>query len=362
MTGQQLIDKWAAWIRQWIVMTPEQSLVCAVWAMHTWIYEQFAATPYLSITATTKRSGKTSLLVALGMLSRNGKQQATIMTKTIVRMIAGYEGRVTFFLDEAEKLSAGRLDDTRTMLATGYQRGASHAVSSGKGFDEFPTYAPKCFATIGDIQDVLRDRSIVLDLGRGAPPKSLTLYRSQAEQEAAELVGEFLDWWKHANVKRIPIVDPVWLTSARDREIWTPLFSLATLLQLGKREMDLLVGFSVDNANMKQLPARRYHSAQDETDAEERTMSERALHDLMAAFKDDETFLPSREAVDRMRAVATAPWRTWRGAGLSEVLLAALVTRYGVQTVQKRIGKRAENTRAMCYTRVSVATAISAIK
>lgn len=336
MTGEQLIKRWAVWLQQWIYMTEAQSVVLALWAMHTWCYEQFAATPYLSVTASTKRSGKTSVLEALKMLSRGADVKATIRAVSAAREIEALEGQCTLMWDEAEKLSSQSLGETRTILATGYRRGANHTVTMNGKVERFRTYCPKAFASIGDIQDVLRDRSIVIDLVRMSPARSLTLYRETAEQQASELVAEFIDVMKALALKRLPVIDPEWLTSPRDREIWTPLFSLSGALDAGKHTSDLLVGFSVDNSNFKQLPARVFHSAQAEDDTEQRTMAERLLRDLVGVYAAAEGWLPSQVLVDRLRGIVTAPWRSWRGPGLNEIGLSALLDSFGIEKHRQR--------------------------
>lgn len=342
MTGQQLIERWTAFLRQYLVLETTQDLVLALWAMHTWIYERFGATPYLSITATHSQAGKSNALKATALLSRNSRVYSTIRPLAVVRLIEQNDGAFTCCLDEAEKLRSASLGDTRSLLATGYQRGSTHPLTVGQKVVEFRTFCPKAFASIGDIQPILRARSIIIDMRRGTPARSFTLEYETAQAQADELIGEFVNFMKASKQTRIAVVDPVWLSQPRDREIWTPLFSLASFLGLHKDALDALTGWSVDNAHFKLLPPREHYSAQDETDAEERTMAELALRDIKASYRDGETFLPSAVIVDRMRAIVTAPWRSWRGHGLNEIVLAALLSRYGLTPTTARVSTRAD--------------------
>lgn len=341
MTGQELILRMAAWLRTYVVISEAQALVCALWAANTWTYQRFSATPYLEIMAETKRSGKTTLGECLGLLSQNPKMFATIRPLTIVRMIEALEGRVTVFIDEAEKLGSATLNETRTMLATGYRKGQMHAVSVGSKFQEFPTFCPKAFMLIGNVQDVIRDRCIPIYLERGRPEVMFTNYRETAEEQAGEMVAALADirkTWRDKDMNlHIPMVDPVWLQSPRDREIWTPLFSIASALGLHKPTMELLQAASVDFSSLKTLPRREYHSAQDEAQQDDTDAAAFVLRDLQSIYREGETGLATAAVIERLRAIPTSPWRTWRGDGLNEHTLAALLSRYGIQPVQFRM-------------------------
>jgi hypothetical protein len=345
MTGQNLVDRIGEWLRQWVVLTPEQALVLSLWALHTWVYDKFAATPYLEISATTKRSGKTTLLEALGMLSRNAKLLPMIRPLTIVRMIAHFEGKITVMIDEAEKLGNAALNETRTMFATGYRHGQMHAVSVGSKFQEFPTYCPKAFALIGNVQDVIRDRCIPIYLERGMPPLMLTNNRETALEQSEDLIAAWVEVAK--GIPRLPIVEPSWLTSPRDRELWTPIFSLASALQLHKATVEMLQAASVDMSALKSLPSRKYHSAQEEQDAEDRGYAERVLADIRTVWPETEKAIASGVLVERLRAINTSPWRSLRGVGLNEITLAALLSRFGVQTKDTRIGKGRKDSKVL---------------
>jgi hypothetical protein len=342
MTGQQLIDRWVAFIRRYVVLSEQQALVVALWAMNTWVYDHFPSVPFLEIVATTKRSGKTTLLNALRMVCRGSEQFAIVRILTILRMIEAYEGKVTILVDEAEQFSKPSLGEVRSGVATGYQQGAQHAISVGKSFQRFRTFAPWAFAQIGNVHDVLRDRCIEIELQRGKPERVLSEWDITAKAEGQELIAELVQF-AASKVKdgklHIPVVAADWL-SGRERQLWTPLVSIATWIGVHADTMKALQVASVDLGLLKTLPPKVWHSAQDEQDAEERDMAERALADLITVAGDD-AFIPSDVAVDRMRSIPIAPWRAWRGTGLNVILLAALLARYGVQPVQGRLpGKR----------------------
>lgn len=337
MTGQQVLDRWVAFIRQYAYLSHAQAVVVALWAMNTWVFETFAAVPFLEIVATGPNSGKTTILHLLKMLSRNaGNIRSTIRVLSIVRDIEAAEGRATILIDEAEQLESATLGDTRQTLASAYLEGSSHRVHiAGKPYD-YRTFAPYAFAMIGNITAVLRTRCIELELERQEPERYLSEHREEAKAQADDCILAFDDYVRQHG--RIPINAPTWLRT-REREIWTPLISLAHYLRLHADTMRELEAFSVDNAMLKTQPPKKWHAVQDAAETEERDYASRVLADMQTVTQRGETFIPTGELIDRLRGISTGPWRAWRGAGLNEHVLGALLARYGVSSVIGQIGK-----------------------
>jgi hypothetical protein len=365
MTGQDLLAAWTAFIRTYVYCSKAQGMVLALWAINTWVYEHFAAVPYLEIVARTKESGKTTVLDVLKMLCRGPEKFAIVRVLTILRMIEEAEGKITILIDEAEQFSKPSLGETRSGIATGYKPGAQHAISVGKGFQRFRTYAPWAFAQIGNVHDVLRSRCIEIMLERGKPERYLIDYEMTAKADAGELLAHLVLYAKGKTKDgkmHIPIIPADWLTSGREREIWTPLISVASWLGVHADVMRELQAASVDLGLLKTLPPIKWHSAQDESDTEERDMAVRLLRDLATVVGQpgDDGVIFSREAVERLRGIETAPWRGWRGTGINEIGLASLLRRYGLESKTQRRGKgRKGRTEAQGY---SVAHILAARK
>ena len=56
-----------AWlVRRFVVLSPDQAAVVALWIAHTHSIDAFEQTPYLAITSAEKRSGKTRKLEVVG--------------------------------------------------------------------------------------------------------------------------------------------------------------------------------------------------------------------------------------------------------------------------------------------------------
>lgn len=344
MTGQQLVEKWMAFMRRYVAMTEAQALVCVLWAMHTYVYERFYAVPYLEIWAEHKRSGKSTLASILSQFSRGGRVLTTVRVLSMVKVAESKEGAYVPFMEEAERFNKATLGDERGILASGYQRGAVHELEKAS----YPTFFPKAFVLIGNVHNVIRDRCISIKLGRQAPSRSWTNERYIAEAEVADLVIAMRDVFKSGAVSvvrtadgavRFELIDPVWLMSDRDREIWTPLFTLAHALRLNKETLALLTRASVDLSQLKTLPEVVYHPSQGELVEDDQNAADAVLRDLHAVLPEGVKFIPSADVVKLLQDIDTAPWRGWRGDGINAVSLAALLGRFGIHPAPGRVGK-----------------------
>lgn len=354
--GQQLIDAMRAWLRRYVGLTAEQNLVLTLWALHTWVYDRLSrSTPYIEITGVSG-SGKTTCMEALSMLSRGSVILNTLRTLAMCRYISEHEGRVTIFVDEAERLESGAFGDQRSMLASGYRRGGEHLVSSGKETIRFQVWCPKVFTSCRTLHTVLHNRCIPIWMDRGQTEASLSLEWERAEATAAELIEGFKRVMQ--NTPRAVTLEADHMTSERDREIWTPLFSMAATLRADRATMDALTAASVDLSSLRGVERRMDVKHEDES-ARERSYAVRLVQDARAVLQPGEAFIPSAVLVDRLRALPAAPWRVYGRNGLTEIGLAQLLGAFGVESGLGQVGKGRKDRKVM---RGYKASAISAIK
>lgn len=346
MTGQELLDRMVAFIRRYVALTEGQALVCALWALNTWTYDRFAAVPYLEIWAAHKRSGKSTLAEILSSMSQGGAVLATTSGVSLARAIEAFEGRYTPFIEEAEKFSKATLGNDRSILATGYRRGASHTVTTGKGeVLRFRTYSPKAFVLIGNVHEILHDRCISVKLTQGQPVGNWTLDREMGESEGFAIVESWRKVAKGLDVVntdgnvRFKVIDPDWLMSSRDREIWSPLFSLAAALRCNGATLNTLTRASVDMSELKTQPLVKYHPSADVRVNDDMDAATAVLRDCLAVIGDAETFIPTEVLLTRLHGIATSPWRSWRGVGLDDQTLPQLLTRFGITPDIGQVGK-----------------------
>lgn len=302
------------------------AFVLSLWTIGTWTYQTFDAFPYLVITSATKRSGKTRLAELLSPLCRNPFNFAAMTAAVLFRTLesAGEKG-ATIFFDEAEKLSSEAASDMRSVLNVGYRRGQSIPRVVQGEVVQFPAYGPKVFILIGDVFDTLRDRSIVVEMVRGIPRRT---YRWSEAQARAQVIAAYPAMQQPFANGWVEPYDCTGFLEGREAEIWSPLFTICR--EWCPERMPELTRAAVDLAADKTAPKRRYSElAQAEEETEETSYAERALRDL-AHVMGNERARSTDDVIERLKGIDSAPWRKYRGEGLTPVLLSHLLSRFAV--------------------------------
>lgn len=358
--GSALVAEVESYIRRYVHLSaavPGASLVLALWAIHTWLSERFPMTPYLCVSADTKAAGKTICQEVLALITRGSHSFATIRVLMLARLIETFDTRCTIYLDEAERLGSNAMGETRSVLAKGYVSGSYHGIAVGQEFKMFKVFSPKCFALIGDVTDVLRSRSIVINLERGRPAEDFRGDQAVAEDMAQSIVTGIMEVFKSAPL----MVSPEFL-HGRDREIWTPLWSIALHLGLDAATMDRLTAAAVDLTAAKSAPARHYHDPSAEAEASEKALGLQALAALASVYVAGEDKIASGVAVERMRGIVAGPWRMVAGRGLDEMMLSKVLRKFGVKPMTLRFGKGRTAPTAKGYKLADVVAAVDALQ
>lgn len=333
--GQSIVDRMVAFILRYSVMPEgldDQALVAALWAIHTWIFNLvgFPATPYLSIQSSTKGAGKTIFMEVIGMLSQNYHQAATLRPLGLLRVIKAFNQACTLGIDEAEKLGSAAIGDLRSIFTSGAYPGGNHIITSGKEFVSYPTYCPKMFALIGEVMDVVRDRSILLWLRRAMPVRDFRAERGIATVDAGEIVKDLRSYLRG---REFQLIMPEFF-GGREREIWSAVFSVAQLMDLDKATMARLQRIAVDLSGLKTDEGRHIMAARTAAAHDNAIDAEKLLRDVAACFPEPTAHrsgdLFTVTLLDALKAIPTAPWRTYRGEGLTPDLLSALLGVFGV--------------------------------
>lgn len=280
MKQNQLLAEIETYIGDYCALPdPMLATVLALWAVGTHLYQSFDAFPYLTITAATKRAGKTRLAEVLSLIAHNGKQFAA-MTPAVLFALFDDPNGITLFCDEAEELSSESATVMRSVLNVGYRKGQTIPRRAVDGVREYNVYGPKVFILIGDVFDTLRDRSIVIELVRGVP--RMLFKWSEAQERGTALRGGVARVKNQiadavANYDPKPLYDM--FESSRDAEIWTPVFALSSVLCPDR--VSALRRFAVDMCSTKTADKRRYTDmAKQEAARNEYDYGVRALRDL----------------------------------------------------------------------------------
>jgi hypothetical protein len=127
----ELPGELAGFVRRFVVMTPAQSDVAAVWIAHTRCFEASGQTPYLAISSAEKRSGKTRLLEVLELLVARPWLTGRVTAAVLARKVDAE--RPTLLLDESDAAFRGDKEYSETLrglLNTGHRRGGRPSVST----------------------------------------------------------------------------------------------------------------------------------------------------------------------------------------------------------------------------------------
>jgi VirE-like protein/uncharacterized protein DUF3631 len=182
---------------------PEQAKVCALWAIHTWAFNAFDYTPYLSVFAVEKRSGKSRLLEVLSLLVRNARLTSGSSSAALIRSV-DVDNPPTILLDEVDavysKKNDAEAENTRQFLNAGFRRGAKFLRCVGQGtaieVKEFPAFCPKALSGIGRcLPDTVLDRSLPVELVRQSRENRAERFREREAQAKVATIRAELEAW-----------------------------------------------------------------------------------------------------------------------------------------------------------------------
>ena len=169
--SQMVID----FLGKYLVLPREKDYeVLSWWIIATYLQHNFWTFPYLQFIAPI-RSGKTTALQLLSMLAYNCVDAIAITPSALSRLIEKY--KCTVLIDQGENkfnLKSDRGQELYDIFMGGYKKGQKHIVSDKEDADKViirHEFGPKAIASTRLFDLALTDRSIVLHLREGVPPK-----------------------------------------------------------------------------------------------------------------------------------------------------------------------------------------------
>jgi hypothetical protein len=233
VSPKEIFKSLVAYISEFVYLRDSEMYdMLAAWVIGTYIFRCFRYFPYLHINA-EKGSGKTLLMEALAPICFNGE----LLTNPTGSSLLGIIGRKlpTLFIDETEALNteqAGTKTELMAILNTGYSSNGRVVHSK----NDFPTFCPKAFAGIQNINEVLVDRAITVRMSRKTDADKIQPYvmteallrRQQAIRDSLYAFGiehapTIAAAYVAANVRRKDITH----LGNRSYDIWLPLVTIA---------------------------------------------------------------------------------------------------------------------------------------
>jgi hypothetical protein len=225
------LDKIVAYLEHYVNFPFEgQSITCAIWAVHTHVFDRFRYSPYLHIFSPEKRCGKSNLLDALALIVARPWKVENLSEASLFHKADN--DKSTMLWDEVDQVFK---DDQRYapiigLLNGGFKRGGRAARCPRGVFTEYDVYCPKVITGIGKIPDTLHDRCIDIRLARAKPPSPFR--EEDAEDEAKEICEALVEFATNLgpNEHKVIVNFPgEYIENGRMCDITEPLLSLAFL-------------------------------------------------------------------------------------------------------------------------------------
>jgi putative DNA primase/helicase len=183
--GAELLDSLTQRISQHSVLLPGRAETIALWVVHAHAHEAADHSPILALLSPEKRCGKTTNLIMLYQLVPNPKLTSNITASALYRATSGQS--VTLLIDEADRLLRGASWIGIIQSAHARLGGTVDRTDSKGNPIQFSVYGPKAIAMIGNLEDTLADRSIIIEMRRKRPDESCERLRPSVFAALAEL-------------------------------------------------------------------------------------------------------------------------------------------------------------------------------
>jgi len=316
--GAALLTDLAQQCTRYVVLPEHAAPALALWILHTWVFECFDITPYLSITSPTKRCGKTVLMTLLYWLGCRGKKTDSMSKAAIYR--SAENEKPTLVLDEVSWVLDLK-DDRQGILCGGFERNGYVEVCEGEGADittrRFSTYCPKAFGLIGKLTATLTDRSICIPLDRKRRTDKVERLRRRDNDDFARLRQQCLRWAQD-NAAALAQAPPMTLDGLNDRalDFWEPLLTIADRVEGEWPKLARSVALEL--------------SGDGEGGRDGDDIRVELLKDIRAAFGNDEA-MRSIDLVAKLIADPERPWADWKhGRALTQKQLGGLLSPFGI--------------------------------
>jgi hypothetical protein len=322
------------WIERFVVLSAHQAIVCAVWLLHTYVWEIASKTPYLHIYSAEKEEGKTQLVAALAALAR-APQTAEEISTAALRRVPG-QLKPTLFLDEMDAMMKGEKEKAETirgLLNSGFRHKGCALLCAGKdknfALERFPSFCPKVLAGIGQLWDTVAGRSIPIELHRMRPDQRVDdIDDDDMVEGLAKPVRAVLERWREWAMPQLKEIAAEKVPGLKHRQ-----------QNISKQPMQIvtLAGPEWTKALTNALQ-EIFKVAREQDDS----IGVMLLSDIRAIFEERKVErLFSQDLSAALCALEGHPWQDWaKGKGLTPNRLATLLRPFHVYSATVFIGEK----------------------
>lgn len=253
----------------------QHATVIACWIVGTYLHRLFAGFPRLFLQG-ERGTAKSKVLSLIAATAFNGLLRLNPTPPTLFRLIDPI--RPTLCLDEAENLSGHDRVDLLSILNDGYKRGAAvdRCVGDQHVLRSFQVYTPIALAGIEGLNRTTEDRALCIVMVRGRDREKINREVVPEDELFSQIRARCyrlaLSRFNDIRKTRHELLLPDWL-KARHRELWLPLFTIASLVD---RDGDYQLSQDLEAIAYHELPHRAAGSLE----------TERALNHLRRLLQD----------------------------------------------------------------------------
>lgn len=294
-----------------VYMPAHYRTACALWTLHTYVYDQFHHSPRLLVLSPAPQSGKSTLLETLAQVAARGELIQDI-TLAAFRRLAD-EHKPTIILDDFDSLMKSKKEALMNIYnASSAATGATRLVNEeGRALR---TFVPMAVGSNEALPPTQTSRAITFHLMR-APMDQLR----RPKAFSAEIFQQLCDDWREASLGTFDLDPPVPPElDARQADYWRPLFAIAE-----KAGPDW---------TQRAQDAARMICADAKTDSGE-PLRVALLRNVRDVFNADRMF--GADLAGRLRQIEDAPWGE---RGLTPNKLAIELRAFRVYPRELRIG------------------------
>ena len=327
--GAELLERLVSFIRRYVALSEDQTILSALWIVHTHAFDAADTTPYLNIKSAEKRSGKTRFLEVLSLIAARSWLTGRVTAAVLVRKVAAQTPAL--LLDESDAAFKGDREYAETLrgvLNAGFRRGGVASLCVGQGanitYQDFPVYCPKAIAGIGKLPDTVADRSIPIELRRRRPSEKVERFRLRKVGPEALPIQHDVRLWAQAHLEGLSTAEPDLPDELDDRaqDIMEPLLAIADAV-------------GEEWPERSRMAAVALLTGEEREDAE--SLGVKLLRDIRDIFDErGSDRLPTCRLLEALHAMEEAPWGALRGEALGARGLARLLKPYGVKPEKLR--------------------------
>lgn len=214
-----------------ILQEPTDADAIALWIASSYLMEHWNLFPKLLINSPERACGKSTALQIIEAFVPNGRIASSITAAAVYRFIESCSP--TLLIDEADR-SLKSNEELNAIINAGHTRRTANKMLSVKtsdgewGFAEFSLWCPQVIAGIGEFEDTLMSRSIVISLRRKLPKEKTRRLLIDHFDNQDHLRHSFNRWAQQAE----PLQNVIELpghASDRAKDNWEPLLWTAAL-------------------------------------------------------------------------------------------------------------------------------------